>query len=110
VVAAIDLDLGALSARLGARRRQDKWVGAVMLLLVILMSTMYVTSAVGFAVTGQQPTDVLPMPPPRVQLAYALDLTLLMPTLVCAAVLLWRRTRPATRSASPRASPWAPTS
>lgn len=44
------------------------------------------------SLTTEQPTDVLPVPPDRVHLGYAIDLTLFGPIAVLAAALLWRRT------------------
>jgi hypothetical protein len=69
-----------------------RWISVLLMLLAAAIVVLYSTAAVRFAIAGQQPSDVLPMPSERIHLAYALDLTLLVPAVTLAAVQLWRRT------------------
>ena len=60
--------------------------------LGVALGAMWIGNAVRFAVTGESPSEselVLPMA--SIHLGYALDLLLLVPAYVAAAVLLWRR-------------------
>jgi hypothetical protein len=91
VLALIDLDVAAIVARFG-RRTPARWISGLLMLLGSSIIVMWTYNSVAFAITGDDPTDVLPLPMDRVHLGYAIDLTLFGPVAVLAAVLLWRRT------------------
>jgi hypothetical protein len=86
-LALIDLDTATIGPAPFGR-----WVSGLLMLLGGSLILMWAYNSVAFAITGSQPTDVLPVPPDRVHLGYAIDLTLFGPVAVLAAVLLWRRT------------------
>ncbi|MFG1611010.1 hypothetical protein [Actinoplanes sp. NPDC049265] len=85
------LDVTSVDGR-SAPRTPVRWISVLLALPAAAILVLYSVAAVRFAITGQQPSDVLPMPSQRVHLAYALDLTLLVPAVALAAVQLWRRT------------------
>jgi hypothetical protein len=91
-LALVTLDVTSVGKRFARARVPVRWISVLLLLQAAAIVVLYSVSAVRFAVTGQQPSDVLPMPPERVHLAYALDLTVLAPAVTVAAVQLWRRT------------------
>jgi hypothetical protein len=86
-LALIDLDISTVGQRTPVR-----WVSGLLMLLGGSIILMWAYNSVAFAITGRPPTDALPVPPDRVHLGYAIDLTLFGPIAVLAAVLLWRRT------------------
>ncbi|WP_092542082.1 hypothetical protein [Actinoplanes derwentensis] len=90
-LALVSLDVTSVGER-SAPRVPVRWISVLLVLPAAAIVVLYSVSSVRFAITGQQPSDVLPMPPERVHLAYALDLTLLVPAVTVAAVQLWRRT------------------
>jgi hypothetical protein len=90
-LALMDLDVTGVGARFG-RRGPARWISGLLMLLGGSIIAMWVYRSVAFAVAGDEPTDVLPVPLDRVHLGYAIDLTLFGPIAVLAAVLLWRRT------------------
>jgi hypothetical protein len=90
-LALIDLDAAAIGARFGPRT-PARWISGLLMLLSGSIVVMWVVNALAFAITGDQPTDVLSLPVDRIHLGYAIDLTLFGPVAVLAAVLLWRRT------------------
>ncbi|MGR6919321.1 hypothetical protein ACU635_34195 [[Actinomadura] parvosata] len=77
-LALTDLDV-ATRARAAMR-----WVGGLLLLLAATLAGMYGVSLVRQAVTGELPVDVLPLPQAQVRLGMALDLAMVVPTLVLA--------------------------
>ncbi|SPL98934.1 Function Code:14.00 - Unknown [[Actinomadura] parvosata subsp. kistnae] len=93
VLSAASLGLALTDLDLTTRARTAmRWVGGLLLLLAVTLTGMYGVSLVRLAVTGAPPMDVLPLPQAQVHLGMALDLTMVVPTLVLAGVLLWRRT------------------
>jgi hypothetical protein len=56
------------------------------------LGAMWIFYSLRFAMTGESPEkSLLVLPPEAIHLGYTLDLALLVPTQVLAAVLLWRR-------------------
>jgi hypothetical protein len=88
-LAVASLDVGAVSAafRLG---RAARWIGGFLVLVGAILGGLWVFLAIRFAVTGELMADI---PADGVHLVFAIDLSLLVPALVVAGVLLWRRTR-----------------
>ena len=85
------LDVPDIAARFSTRTPR-RIVGAVLALLAAALGGIWLYASLRFITTGDLPlgsalveSDVL------VQLGLALDLTLLVPAYVVAAVLLWRR-------------------
>ncbi|MFG1949456.1 hypothetical protein [Nonomuraea sp. NPDC048826] len=92
VLSATALGLALTELRVTARSRTAmRWVSGLLFLLAATMVGMYGVSLVRQAVTGQLSPDVLPLPPAQVHLGLALDLTMVVPSLALAGVLLWRR-------------------
>lgn len=65
-------------------------VSGFMIFFALFLGGLWVSRVVGFLATGQVPQDILQTAHPT-GVVYALDLTLLVPALVTAALLLWRR-------------------
>lgn len=65
-------------------------IAVLMLLIPVIMGTIELLGAVSFIFTGQVPADVARTGHPT-SVVYATDLALLMPAIVVAAVMLWRR-------------------
>jgi hypothetical protein len=88
-LAVASLDVGAVAAafRVG---RAARWVGGFLVLVGSILGGLWVFLAIRFAVTGELMADI---PADGIHLVFAIDLSLLVPALVVAGVLLWRRTR-----------------
>jgi hypothetical protein len=85
------MDVTAIAARF-SRRTPVRWIGGVLALLALGLGGMWIVAAVRFAVNGDLPAgSALVETPELVHLGIALDLSLLVPAYVLAAVLLWRR-------------------
>jgi hypothetical protein len=86
-VAVASLDVGAVAAafRVG---RAARWVGGFLVLVGSILGGLWVFLAIRFAVTGTLMADI---PADGIHLVFAIDLSLLVPALVVAGVLLWRR-------------------
>jgi hypothetical protein len=67
-----------------------KWISGLMLLIPLIMGGIELARAVGFIFTGEVPADIVQTGHPT-GVVYAMDLALLMPAIVVAAVLLWQR-------------------
>jgi hypothetical protein len=95
-LAGVVLALGGLDvAEVGSRfraRTPARSVGGLLAFLAVGLAGMWVFYSLRFAVTGELPeeSDLL-LPASGVHLAYALDLSLLVPAYALAAVLVWRR-------------------
>jgi hypothetical protein len=73
-------------------RRAGRIAAALLLFLAVGLGAMWVFNAVRFALTGNTPSESqLVLPLASTHLGYALDLLLIVPAYVAAAVLLWRR-------------------
>lgn len=92
VLALSQLDVGGLARRFVART-PVLVVAVILLVLAVSLGTMWVAASLRFAVTGELPEEAsqLVVPINITRLGYALDLSLLIPAYVLAAVLLWRR-------------------
>ncbi len=87
-LAVASLDVGAVAAafRVG---RAARWVGGFLVLVGTILGGLWVFLAIRFAVTGDLMADI---PADGIHLVFAIDLSLLVPALVVAGVLLWRGT------------------
>jgi hypothetical protein len=83
------LDVAGLSREFRAAA-PVKFVAGLMLLIPLIMGGIELQRAVSFIFTGQVPSDIVQTGHPT-GVVYATDLALLMPAIVLAAVLLWRR-------------------
>lgn len=92
VLALAHLDVAGLARRFSART-PVRVVAAILFVLAVSLATMWVLASARFAVTGQLPeeTSQLIVPITMTRLGYVLDLTLLIPAYLLAAVLIWRR-------------------
>lgn len=82
------IDAGAV-ARAYAGRRAPRWVGAFLAVVGLAQGLLWVVVVLRQAITGQALRDI---PIDGQHLVFAIDLSLLVPALVVAGVLLWRRT------------------
>jgi hypothetical protein len=74
------------------QRTPVKTVSGLLLLLAIPIGAFWVFFSLRMALTDQLPADTLLVQPlPALHLSYVLDLAVLVPSYVLAAVLLWRR-------------------
>ena len=85
-VASLDVEAVAAAFRVG---RAAKLVGGFLVLVGSILGGLWVLLAIRFAVTGELMSDI---PADGIHLVFAIDLSLLVPALVVAGVLLWRRT------------------
>ncbi len=87
VLAASSLDVGAVAAGIpwGTTTRV---VAGFMMFVGLALVFAWGGLAVRFAITGELPENL--MPPQAVHLVYAIDLSLLAPSFILGAVLLWR--------------------
>jgi hypothetical protein len=88
VLATASLDVGAVAGSF-AVGRGGRWVGAYLALVGAILGGLWVALAVRFAITGELMADI---PHRGIHLVFAIDLSLLVPALVVAGILLWRRT------------------
>ena len=65
-----------------------RWVGAFLALTGAILGGLWTVLAIRFALTGELMADI---PAEGVHLVFAIDLSLLVPALVVAGVMLWRR-------------------
>jgi hypothetical protein len=84
-VASLDVRAVAAAFRVG---RAARWVGGFLVLVGSILGGLWVFLAIRFAVTGELMADI---PTDGIHLVLAIDLSLLVPALVVAGVLLWRR-------------------
>jgi hypothetical protein len=83
------LDVPGIGARFSPRA-PARWVSGYLLLVGAVLGSMWSFFSLRFAATGELPESVFPAS--GMHLVYVLDLSLVVPSLVLAAVLLWRRT------------------
>ncbi|HXF60115.1 MAG TPA: hypothetical protein VNK95_00780 [Caldilineaceae bacterium] len=83
------LDANGIARRFRART-PTKWIAGWMLFFALLLGGLWVARSVSFVVTGETPQDVLQTGHPTA-VVYATDLSLLVSSLVVAAVWLWQR-------------------
>jgi len=85
-VSAVDRRSMAAAFHIGRRAR---WVGGFLAVVGSILGSLWIFLALRYAVTGELMAEV---PVQGVHLVFAVDLSLLVPALVVAGVLLWRRT------------------
>jgi hypothetical protein len=71
------------------RSRSGRWVGAFLALVGAVLGGLWIVLSIRFALTGKLMADI---PIRGIHLVFAIDLALLVPALVVAGVLCWRRT------------------
>lgn len=69
--------------------RSVRWVGGFLTVVGLILGSLWLFLAVRYALTGELMADV---PIDGVHLVFAIDMSLLVPALVVAGALLWRRT------------------
>ena len=82
------LDMRGIAARFRASRAA-RWIGGFLVVVGIGQGALWAFLVVRFAITGEVLNDI---PVDGQHLVFALDLSLLVPTLIVAGVLLFRRT------------------
>jgi hypothetical protein len=92
VLALANLDIPWIGRRFGPRT-PVRWVSVVLGLLAVALGGMWVFFSLRFAVTGEVPHEPskLILPTATTHLGWVLDLSLLVPAYLLAAILLWRR-------------------
>jgi hypothetical protein len=88
VLAVMSLDVRAVASEVRGGRAA-RWIGGFLVIVGAVLGGLWVTLAIRFAITGELMEHV---PAEGVHLVFAVDLSLLVPALVVAGVLLWRRT------------------
>lgn len=87
----VNLDVDEIAHRFKGRT-PVRTISGLLFLLAVPIGAIWVFFSLRLAITGQLPPETLLVQPlPAVHLAYVLDLALLVPSYVLAAVLLWRR-------------------
>jgi hypothetical protein len=90
-LALANLDVHAVARRF-RRRVPIRIISAVLLLTGVTLGMMWIFYSVLFAFTGEPPKEsLLVLPLEAIHLGYTLDLALLIPAEIVAAILLWRR-------------------
>lgn len=89
ISAALSLPLTELGRVFGPRT-PARGISVFIALFALLLASLWLSRILGFVVSGEVPTDILATGHPT-GVVYALDLTLLVPALAVAAVLLWKR-------------------
>lgn len=67
-----------------------KWASGYIMFFALLLGSMWILRSLSFFLTGEIPQDIVQTGHPTA-VVYALDLSLLVPSLVVSAVLLWKR-------------------
>jgi hypothetical protein len=88
VLAVVNVDFEAIAARFRAIQG-TRWVAGFLAVVGAGLGAIWVFLAIRFAITGELLADV---PTDGIHLVFAIDTSLLVPALVMAGVLLWRRT------------------
>jgi hypothetical protein len=83
------IDVGTVVRSLN-RTRSARWVGAFLALVGAILGGLWIVLSIRFALTGELMADI---PRRGIHLVFAIDLALLVPTLVVAGILCWRRSR-----------------
>jgi hypothetical protein len=89
VLAVASFDIEAIAARFRGARA-TRWIGGFLAVVGAVLGGLWVFLAIRFAITGELMADI---PTDGIHLVFAIDTSLLVPALVIAGVLLWRRTR-----------------
>ena len=88
VLAVANVDVGAIAARF-RDIRGTRTIGGFLTVVGLVLGGLWVALAIRFAVTGELMAD---LPADGMHLVFAIDTSLLVPSLVTAGILLWRRT------------------
>ena len=88
VLAVASVDIDAIAVRFRGVRG-TRWIGGFLAVVGALLGGLWVFLAIRFAITGELMADI---PTDGIHLVFAIDTSLLVPALVLAGVLLWRRT------------------
>ena len=88
VLVVANIDVGAVAARF-RDVRGARVIGGFLAVVGIVLGGLWLFLAIRFAVTGELMAD---LPEDGIHLVFAIDTSLLVPALVIAGVLLWRRT------------------
>lgn len=83
------VDINQISQRFH-HRTPVKWIGSYMLFTAAFLGGNWISRSLNFIATGQVPPDIIRTGHPT-SVVYALDLSLLVPSLVLGAILLWQR-------------------
>ena len=87
VLAVTSVDIDAIAARFRGVRA-TRWIGGFLTAVGAILGGLWVFLAIRFAITGELMADI---PVDGIHLVFAIDTSLLVPALVMAGVLLWRR-------------------
>lgn len=94
-IVALGFGFGALDVTELTPRFSSVWLPRVVAAFLIgamaYMAVVYSVEVIRYLGGGEYPTDVVPVPPWRVHLGYALDLSVLVPSAAVAGVLVWRK-------------------
>jgi hypothetical protein len=88
VLAVANADVDAIAARFRGVR-STRWIGGFLAVVGAVLGGLWVFLAIRVAITGELMADI---PAGGIHLVFAIDTSLLVPALVMAGVLLWRRT------------------
>ncbi len=89
VLGLMAVDVAELSRKFSAST-PVKWIGGFLMFIAVMLGGMELSRAAGFWFSGQVPMDIIKTGHPTA-VVYATDLTLVIPAMVLAAVLLWQR-------------------
>ena len=89
ILGLLDLDVNGISQKF-RDSTPVKWISGYMLFVATSLTSIYLAMTVGFIVTGQLPAIVEKSGHPT-NVVFALDLSLVVPVFVFAAILLWKR-------------------
>jgi hypothetical protein len=90
-LALANLDIAAIAGQF-RRRVPVRVISGLLVLTGGALGAMWIFYSLRFALTGESPKEsLLVLPPEAIHLGYSLDLALLVPTQILAAVLLWQR-------------------
>lgn len=78
------IDINGISQQFHVRT-PVKWISGFMLVFAVVLGGLWIFQSLSYVVTGQLPQL------PGYNLVFALDLSLLVPSLVLGAILLWKR-------------------
>ena len=87
-LAVASFDIEAIAARFRGVRG-TRWIGGFLAVVGAVLGGLWLFLAIRFAITGELMADI---PVDGIHLVFAIDTSLLVPALVMAGVLLWRRT------------------
>jgi hypothetical protein len=88
VLTVANIDIDAIAARF-RDVRGARLIGGFLVMVGVVLGGLWLFLAIRFAVTGELMAD---LPADGIHLVFAIDTSLLVPALVIAGVLLWRRT------------------